>query len=88
MPDSVALGLQCIFCDEFSRRLSQPTKVQLEGSPLVWTRSTFPIVLSIMTSNSCQCMPFPIGNDTGIPSDVASITRTRTPMTGAGFTVS
>jgi hypothetical protein len=55
------------FCDEFSRHLSQPTKVQLEGSPLVWTRSTFPIVIiNIMTSNSCQCMPFPIGNNTGI----------------------
>jgi hypothetical protein len=68
MADSVGLGLQCIFfCDEFSRCLSQPTKVQLEGLPLVWTRSTFPIVLCIMTFNSCQCMPLPIGNDTGIP---------------------
>jgi hypothetical protein len=61
------------FCDEFSR-----TKVQLEGSPLVWTRLTLPIVIiNIMTSDSCQCMSFPIGNDTGIPPDVASITRTR-----------
>jgi hypothetical protein len=75
------------FCDEFSRRLSQPTKVQLEGSPLVWTRSTFPIVIiNIMTSNSCQCMPFPIGNNTGITACCPKIPAAKKQLKSRGVT--